>query len=156
MSSPRARRLRPSLDASRAPRPADRAADAAPTFGGAAAALRLTPGVLDQVLERALVGLLVADGGGRVLYANRAARELGVADGAALGATIAGALRGDVPRSEAVTHAVPGSTPRTLHVDVVPARSADGGLAAVCAVADVTERTQAAAWRPLIGALMDL
>ena len=129
----------------------------APSYSSVATAHGLDAGVLDVMLEQLPLGVLVADRDGRVVYANGAARDLGLADGAALRWTIMRALlTGDRVRGEAITLPTPGWPPRRLSVDVVPALRAGAADAVVLTVADVTARSQAAEWQPLIESLMNL
>ncbi|MGZ8471148.1 MAG: PAS domain-containing protein [Gemmatirosa sp.] len=126
-------------------------------YSSVAAALRVDAAVLDVVLKQLPSGVLVVDRDGRVAYANDAARALGLADGEALRWTITRTLlTGDGVRGEALVLPAEGVTARRLSVDVVPARSAGGAHAAVITVADVTARTRAAEWEPLIESLMNL
>jgi hypothetical protein len=119
---------------------------------------QISPAVIDDLLEHILVGLLVVDGNGAVVFANAAARSLRIDRLEPLQWAITRALlTEDNVREDEIAIAPLGEPRRLISAHIIPVRAPKLGVnAAFVVLSDVTARTQVAAWTPMIETLMRL
>ena len=118
---------------------------------------RLGLAILHALLEQLPVGVVVANGKGRIviLYENEAAQRIRVSDPAKAEWPMARALLlGEVVRDEEFDVVMSDGTRRWVSVSATPIRTdANGAEGAVVTFVDVTATRQAAAWGPVIESL---
>ena len=118
---------------------------------------RLGLAVLHALLEQLPVGVVVANGKGRIviLYENEIAQRIREGDPAKAEWPMARALLlGEVVRDEEIDVVMSDGTRRWLSVCATPIRTdANGPDGAVVTFVDVTANKQAAAWGPVIESL---
>lgn len=121
---------------------------------------RLGLAVLHALLEQLPVGVVVANGKGRIviLYENELAQRIRASDPAKAEWPMARALLlGEVVRDEQIDVVMSDGTRRWLSVSATPIRTdVDGPDGAVVTFVDVTAMKQAAAWGPVIESLQRL
>ena len=116
------------------------------------------PAALVALLAQLPVAVLLADRGGRVVYANVAARRGVPRLPDAIGAILARALlTGETVREEVVEIAEPGARRWWAGVSATPLASAVGDIdGAVLTMTDRTDRVRLAAWAPAMESLARL
>ena len=118
---------------------------------------RLGLAVLHALLEQLPVGVVVANGRGRIviLYENELAQRIRISNPAKAEWPMARALLlGEVVRDEEIDVVMSDGTRRWLSVSATPINTdADGPDGAVVTFVDVTAKKQAAAWGPVIESL---
>jgi PAS domain-containing protein len=121
---------------------------------------RLGLAVLHALLEQLPVGVVVANGKGRIviIYENELAQRVRTSDSATAEWPIARALLlGEVVRDEETDIVMSDGTRRWFRVSATPIRSVPDCIdGAVVTFADVTAVKQAAAWKPAIESLRRL
>ena len=118
----------------------------------------MTPTALDDLLEQLPVGLWIADRDGRVVFANEAARALGVDQLETLQWAVTRALLTEEPvHEDAIEIVVTGQKRRWVSAHVMPVRVAGVGVtAAFVTLSDVTARNRMRQWDPVIESLVNL
>jgi PAS domain-containing protein len=121
---------------------------------------RLGLAVLDALIEQLPVGVVVANGKGRIvlLYENELAERIRTSDPAKAEWPMARALLlGETVRDEEMDVVMSDGTRRRLSVSATPIRTSPDSIdGAVVTFADVTAAKQAAAWGPVIESLYRL
>jgi PAS domain-containing protein len=128
------------------------------SFSEVAAEHSVTPTALDDLLEHLPVGLWIADRDGRVVFANEAARALGVDQLETLQWAVTRALLTEEPvHEDAIEIVVTGQKRRWVSAHVMPVRVAGVGVtAAFVTLSDVTARNRMRQWDPVIESLVNL
>ena len=128
------------------------------SFSRIAEAYRISPPVIDDLLEHLPVGLMVVDANGDVVFANATARSLRIDRLEPLQWAITRALlTEDEVREDEISIAPPGEPRRWISAHVIPIRVPKLGVnAAFVILSDVTARKQMAAWTPMIETLVNL
>lgn len=121
-------------------------------------ALRIA--ILDALLSQLPIGVVIANGKGRVviIYENELAQTIRASDpGKAEWPMARALLLGEVVRDEEMTIVLADGTRRWLSVSATPIRGEDDNIdGAVVTFTDVTAGKQAAAWGPVIESLQRL
>jgi PAS domain-containing protein len=116
--------------------------------------------VLDALLQQLPVGVVIANGKGRIvlIYENEIAQRIRTSDPQQIEWPVARALLlGEVIRDEEIEITMSDGTRRWLSVSGTPIRSTAGKVdGAVVTFADVTAVREAGAWRPVIESLQRL
>jgi PAS domain-containing protein len=116
--------------------------------------------VLDALLAQLPIGVVVANGKGRIVlvYENEIAERIRTADPEKVEWPVARALLlGEVIRDEELEVTMSDGTRRWLSVSATPIRSTGGNVdGAVVTFSDMTAARQAAAWGPVIESLQRL
>ena len=130
----------------------------AESFSRIAEAHQISPPAVDDLLEHIPVGLMVVDAIGKVVFANAAARSLQIDRLEPLQWAITRALlTEDNVREDEIAIAPLGEPRRWVSAHIIPVRVPKVGVnAAFVVLADVTARTQMAAWTPMIETLVRL
>lgn len=133
---------------------------ASPVRSGPAKDPALRIAILDALLSQLPVGVVIANGKGRVvvIYENELAERIRLSDAAKAEWPMARALLlGEVIRDEEIDIVMADGTRRWLKVSATPIRSEGNSIdGAVVTFADVTAAKQAAAWGPIIESLQRL
>ena len=116
--------------------------------------------ILDALLSQLPIGVVIANGKGRVviIYENELAQTVRASDSAkAEWPMVRALLLGEVVRDEEIDIVMANGTHRWLSVSATPIRGQDDNIdGAVVTFADVTAVKQAAAWGPVIQSLQRL
>ncbi len=130
----------------------------AESFSRIAEAHRISPPVIDDLLEHIPVGLMAVDANGEVVFANATARSLRIDRLEPLQWAITRALlTEDNVREDEIAIAPLGEPRRWISAHVIPIRVPKLGVnAAFVVLSDVTARKQMAAWTPMIETLVNL
>ena len=116
--------------------------------------------ILDALLSQLPIGVVIANGKGRVviIYENELAQTVRASDPTKAEWPMARALLfGEVVRDEEIDIVMADGTHRWLSVSATPIRGEDDNIdGAVVTFADVTAVKQAAAWGPVIESLQRL
>ena len=138
----------------------DRVAYSAPAKSLPVRDSRLSMAILHALLEQLPVGVVVANGKGRIviLYENEIAQRIRLSDPTKAEWPMARALLlGEVVRDEQIDVVMSDGTRRWLSVSATPIRTdGEGPDGAVVTFVDVTAMKQAAAWGPVIESLQRL
>ena len=128
------------------------------SFSHVADAHGVTPTALDGLVEQLPVGIWIVDRDGRVVFANEAARALGVERLEPLQWLVTRALLTEEPvRDDAIEIVATGQPRRYVSAHVMPVRVAGVGVtAAFVMVTDVTARNRMRQWDPVIETLVNL
>jgi PAS domain-containing protein len=139
-------------------RDTDAPADAPPGLSRVPEAHRLDAAVIDTVIEQLPVGVLVAEPGGRVVYANETARRLRLDHLAPVRRALTSALRtGDAVREDALELRQPTGARSWFALTATPVRGADRTVTgAVLTLADVTAARRLSDWEPVMESLINL
>lgn len=133
---------------------------AAPAKSAALKDSRLGLAVLRALVEQLPVGVIVANGKGKIviIYENELAQRIRASDAAKAEWPVARALLlGEVVRNEEIDVVLTDGTRRSLSVNATPIRSVPDRIdGAVVTFVDVTAAKQVAAWQPVIESLYQL
>lgn len=128
------------------------------SFSVTTAAHEISSRAVDLLIDQLPTGVMIVDRDGRTVYANGAARALGIDHLEPLQWAVTRALlTEDAVREDEIEIVAPGQPRRWLSAHVVPVRVSGRGVnAALVTLTDVTAKTRMRAWDPVIETLVNL